>query len=203
MTSELVGHFLNRQERAQFITSNFSAYLTGRVLDVGCGDALLRQYVRCYRGVDLFGKPDVWTDLERGGLPFRSRAFQTAVCTDVLEHIDPLADLLAELFRVASEYVIVSLPNTYSLGYRLKFLQGKVIAKEYSLTPRNRHKWLPSYKETESFMRANLPNGWRIQAEYSYYPKAWWRKGPLHKMLVRAYPNLLATSYWGLFQYRS
>jgi 2-polyprenyl-3-methyl-5-hydroxy-6-metoxy-1,4-benzoquinol methylase len=197
-----VGHYSSRAERAQFIAMNFAPYLSGRVLDVGCGDAFLEEYVARYVGVDIAGKSDVFVDLERGGLPFRDKSFDAVMCIDVLEHLDPLAEVLAELFRVANRYVVISLPNMYALGYRLKFLRGQVISKEYSLVPRNRHKWLPSFSEVRSFVQARLPQDWHIKWEFGYYPRAWWRVGPVYKLLARSYPNLLATVYWGLFERR-
>jgi len=195
-----VGHYSSRAERARFIATNFGPYLSGRVLDVGCGDAFLREYVVRYTGCDIAGTPDVFVDLERGGLPFKDKAFDIIVCTDVLEHLEPLAEVLADLLRVAARYVIISLPNMYALGYRLKFLRGQVISKEYSLVPRNRHKWLPSFAEARSFIQARLPQEWHVVWEFGYYPRDWWRVGPLYKLLAGAYPNLLATSYWVLFE---
>jgi len=88
----------------------------------------------------------------------------------------------------------------YALGYRLKFLRGQVISKDYSLMSRNRHKWLPSFAEVRSFIRDQLPQDWHIEWEFGYYPRAWWRVGPLYKLLARAYPNLFAPVYWGLFE---
>lgn len=202
MSKSPIGHYLSRAERAQFVITNFTPYLSGRVLDVGCGEAFLREHMASYVGIDIVGKPDVFVNLDRGNLPFANRAFNAVVCIDVLEHIEPLAEVLADLFRVASHYVIISLPNMYALGWRLKFLRGQVISKEYSLTPRNRHKWLPSFSEVCSFVQTQLPQDWHIAWEFGYYPQAWWRMGPVYKLLARTRPNLLATIYWALFEHR-
>lgn len=199
MINRPAGRYLSRGERAQFVVNNFAAYLTGRVLDVGCGEGFLRRHIPAYVGCDIAGLEDVTVNLDSGFLPFQNGSFCTAVCIDVLEHVEPLGHIFEDLFRVAQENVIVSLPNVYALGYRLKFLQGKVIAKEYSLEPRNRHKWLPSYSETRHFIRRHLPEDWRIRWEFGYYPHAWWRSGPAYGFLADRYPNLFATTYWAHF----
>lgn len=47
------------------------------------------------------------------GLPFGDRSFDLAVCTEVLEHLEPdiLAAGVAELARVSGRYVLLSVPN--------------------------------------------------------------------------------------------
>jgi len=202
MSTWAVGHYQNRQQRAQFVAANFAPCLSGRVLDVGCGDAFLSAHVECYVGVDLVGEPSVVVDLEQGTLPFADASFDTVVCTDVLEHLESLPQVLTELYRVARRYVIISLPNMYALGWRLRFLRGQVISKEYSLTPRNRHKWLPSFVEASSLVRDKLPPSWHVVWEFGYYPPAWWRAGPIYRRVARRYPNLLATAYWVLCEQR-
>jgi hypothetical protein len=199
MLGTLDGAYFDRTGRARFIAHNFAGQLRGPVLDVGCGDALLRGFVPNYVGCDIAGKPDVRLDLDTGILPFGDGAFQTSVCTDVLEHVEPMRQVFWELFRVARQYVIISLPNLYVLGFRLRFLQGKVLSKEYSLEPRNRHRWLPSFAESSVTIRKWLPAGWTIALETGYYPPAWWRRGPAYTRYAYRYPNLFATTYWGLF----
>lgn len=201
MSKSFVGHYSSRMERAEFIAVNFSCCLAGRVLDVGCGEALLKDRAPSHTGIDVAGTPDVFADLDCGRLPFADDAFDTIVCIDVLEHVEPLAQVLVDLFRVSKRYVIVSLPNMYALGWRLRYLQGQVLAKEYSLTPRNRHKWLPSFAETRIFVRAHMPPGWHIAREFGYHPRAWWRVGSFYGLLLSRFPNVFATSYWGLFEY--
>jgi len=197
---KLEGAYFDRKGRAQFIARNFARQLCGRVLDVGCGDALLREHVSNYVGCDIAGNPDVRLDLNTPTLPFRDGAFQTSICTDVLEHIEPMRQVFLELFRVARQYVIISLPNLYALGFRLRFLQGKVLSKEYSLEPRNRQRWLPSLAESRKMIREWLPAGWQIAIEAGYYPPAWWRHGPLYTWWAHRYPNLFAVTYWGVFE---
>lgn len=200
MTQFLTNHYLSRAERADFVATNFAPALAGKTLDVGCGEAYLRDHLSHYVGIDIVRTSDILVDLEQGGLPFCSQSFDTALCIDVLEHLESLPTMFQELFRVARQNVIISLPNQYALGWRLKFLRGEVLSKEYSLFPRNRHKWLPSFLEIQTFMRTQVPDNWQIQAEYGYDPPSWWRTGPLYKAMARRYPNLFATTYWVVFE---
>ena len=170
-----VGTYLSRQGRARFIATNFACQLDGRVLDVGCGEAFLRPLVPGYVGCDIAGNPDVRVDLDKDSLPFAAQSFQTVICIDVLEHVEPLVGVFCELFRVAQENVIISLPNIYALGYRLRFLRGQVLSKEYSLEPRNRHKWLPGYGEARTLFAHYLPPGWRVAWEFGFHPLTSWR----------------------------
>jgi ubiquinone/menaquinone biosynthesis C-methylase UbiE len=93
-------------------------------LDVGCGDGALSRELaaRGQRvvGLDLSLKravrarervPEVAFGLASAyELPFPDRAFDTVVCTDLLEHLDEPERALRELVRVARGAVIVSVP---------------------------------------------------------------------------------------------
>lgn len=100
-----------------------------RVIDVGCG---LGSYGRGLRadGYDWIGAEVNAADcaeLARLGLPHRhvdgrtlpfpDRAFDAALCLEVLEHIAEPRAFLAEVRRVAPHQLIVSVPNCELLGY--------------------------------------------------------------------------------------
>ena len=61
-----------RDQRAEFIARRFARYLKGRILDVGCDKARLKQLVPGidYVGVDVGGTPDLVVNLEKERLPF-------------------------------------------------------------------------------------------------------------------------------------
>lgn len=101
----------------------------GRIIDVGCG---LGSYGRglLADGYDWFGveiDPADCAELKRLGLPhqqvdgrtlpFADGVFDTALCLEVLEHIEDPRGFLREVSRIAPRQIIVSVPNCELLGY--------------------------------------------------------------------------------------
>ncbi len=150
--------YASREQRQDFVGYVFRELLEGSVLDVGCFKRHLRKYVSGnYVGVDLYGEPDVFLDLEQGTLPFRDGSFRTVVCTDVLEHLESLHRIFDECIRVSSRWVIVSLPNCFG-GFWRPLVLGKYVdaMKYYGLPverPVDRHRWFFSASEAERFLR--------------------------------------------------
>src|SRR5688572_14128156 len=92
--------FRTRLERAQFIAARLHHYIAGKVLDAGCDEAHLRSLLSLqdYVGVDVCGQPDLLLDLERTErLPFTDDSFDCVICCEVLEHLDNLYFIFAEL----------------------------------------------------------------------------------------------------------
>lgn len=101
-------------------------HLPGPVLDFGCGAgalvrALRREGVEAY-GVELdderirgalLDEARPWVTLYDGGLPapFQDRRFRSVCCSEVIEHLpDPVATV-RELARLASERLVVTVPD--------------------------------------------------------------------------------------------
>jgi SAM-dependent methyltransferase len=76
--------------------------LHGRMLDVGCGTQQYRKFLTCaqYCGVDwtLASRPPAVADITR--IPFLDRTFDSALCTEVLEHLPEPGRCLDEIRRV-------------------------------------------------------------------------------------------------------
>ena len=97
-----------------------------RLLDVGCGEGVvLRHLDRHLRSVTVVGLDVDGTGLRVAqsqnsvslvqgsvyALPFASGSFDLVLCCEVLEHVERPAAALAELARVSSDRVLLSVPN--------------------------------------------------------------------------------------------
>ena len=134
--------------------------LAGRsILDVGCGRAYLRDFVRQrgggYVGVDLGtpkgGGPDASADSHR--LPFGDAAFDGVFCVDAFEHFAYMARAATEFRRVLRPggFVFLSVPNYANpAGLVKKVLETCGIYDKNTWAP-FRH-WQP--QELEQFLTA-------------------------------------------------
>lgn len=96
---------------------------SGRLLDVGCGNkpyaAIFEGCVQHYIGLEKsrgrYEQVDVWGDAL--ALPFRDRAFDTALCNQVLEHVPEPQVAMDEMARVLRPggYLIVTAPHIWGL----------------------------------------------------------------------------------------
>jgi SAM-dependent methyltransferase len=77
-------------------------HLTGRVLDVGCGQKRYRDLVRCdeYVGIDNRGGPAVDVVGDAHALPFGDENFDSVLSNQVLEHVRDPSAVVAEVRRI-------------------------------------------------------------------------------------------------------
>lgn len=148
-----------RIKRSEFVAKRFSLYLkNNNVLDVGCYEAPLRQILRNseYTGVDFVGDPDIEINLQKvTRLPFDDNSFDTVICIDVLEHLDNLHVIFAELIRVAKSNIVISLPNCWR-DARLKIERGNGSFSHYGLpaeVPQDRHRWFFNISQAHQFFK--------------------------------------------------
>lgn len=96
-------------------------FLSGAVLDIGCGSRPYRTLVNAarYIGLDLAGEhhPDLIAGC--ASLPLRDNAFDSVICTEVLEHLADPAVCLAEVRRVLKPggHAYISAPQSWCLHY--------------------------------------------------------------------------------------
>jgi len=199
-------HFPKREVRSNYIARRFKKYLEDRtVLDVGCDQALLKDLVETkrYTGIDIGGNPDICINLEKvERLPFDENAFDTIVCSDVLEHIENLHQIFDELLRVAKHYVILSLPNNWCCARR-PIEKGKGSFSHYGLPVdpvEDRHKWFFSLSDAQTFLKEQeKKKGFKILELFATEKK----RSPLVKMLrvakhpaQEAYLNRYSNTLW-------
>jgi SAM-dependent methyltransferase len=107
--------------------SRDGARLTGRLLDVGCGNQPYRPYLKAvahYIGLDYpptqgaphpGARPQVHGDART--LPFADRSFDGVLCSQVLEHVDRPEAVVREMGRVLKPggMGLISIPFFYNL----------------------------------------------------------------------------------------
>lgn len=151
--------FRVRADRPTFIAKRFAPYLKGKVLDIGCDQAVIRDVLGSdrYTGVGMTEESSLKMNLECvDRFPFEDGAWDTVLCLDTLEHLNNLHMICAELFRLAREYVIISLPNCWSQARR-SLAKGSGNIWHYGLTaepPKDRHKWFFNTEQACEFLTA-------------------------------------------------
>ena len=103
------------------VFQEFSRYISGDVLDIGCGATPFKGLIntRTYFGIDLEPFSDVHVVGNILDLPFKGGFFDSLIITEVLEHIfDPLK-AFEEAKRVLRPggHVFISVPMTWGLHY--------------------------------------------------------------------------------------
>lgn len=98
------------------------------LLDAGCGEGFVVNYLAQRHpevrmtGVDLsegavkyaqehFGEHATYRTGSLYKLPFSDNSFDTVLCSEVLEHLDEPNKAVAELKRVARNYVVITVPR--------------------------------------------------------------------------------------------
>ena len=183
--------FENRSGRYDFLRERFADVFSSsqRVLDVGCDENYLKSvYGTKVFGIDIGGSPDRVVDLEKEGLrPLGDGAYDLVICTEVLEHIDNFHEVVRELIRVSSRYVLISLPNCTSTRRFWKIARTGRTGKFYGLPfekPTDRHKWYFSHSEVLRFMEHLCEKGGLRPAAVIYHYNILHREEPrrLHRL---------------------
>jgi len=197
-----------RDETGKFqgIVEAFPYLWRGHVLDVGSRSGRMRDVIHAvvesgwdYYGLDLLPPADVLASLEKG-LPFTDGAFDLVLALDVLEHTDNIHSSFAELCRVSSRFIVITLPNVYELKGRVKFLRGRPLSGKYGLPvvpPKDRHRWIFSFRAAQKFVHHMSSNyGFIVRSDGCLL-------GPRRKpwrFLISRFPDLLAPTYLALLE---
>lgn len=96
-------------------------FLSGAVLDIGCGGRPYRSLVNATRYVGLDLAVEHNPDLIAGcvSLPLRDNVFDSVICTEVLEHLADPDRCLCEVRRVLKPggHAYISVPQSWCLHY--------------------------------------------------------------------------------------
>ncbi len=110
------------------------------VLDVGCGDGVMLEYLQSDKGCSGYGieiADDkvlastkrginvIQQDMEKGLAVFNDNAFDTVLCLSSLQMMKHVEDLLRDIVRVGAE-AIVSFPNFAYWPHRMALLKGRM-----------------------------------------------------------------------------
>ena len=111
-------YYIDRADRNRFAAEQLQRTQVKRILNLGGGGArhlqtsLSDNSIEVYE-VDIQGDCDLKVNLDTlPNLPFDDNSFDVACAFDVLEHLENFHLLNEELFRVAKDYVLISLPNS-------------------------------------------------------------------------------------------
>ena len=198
--------FSERNHRSEWLHRQFEHIFTGKTLDIGCYEAPLRNILGAsnYTGVDFVGNPDININLEDADkLPFSDGSFDSAICIEVLEHLDNLHALIPELFRVSRKHVLISLPNAWR-DARVKIERGQGKIAHYGLPnqkPVDRHKWFFNAIEAKNFLANSAPPEWTSTIIFTSPTR-----NPVVNFFRRlkyseeAYANRYVQTTWALFE---
>jgi SAM-dependent methyltransferase len=138
------------------------------VLDVGCGEGFVLRSLQEYleqascAAIDLdpqeaedAARNLPWCDVHVGSayaLPFGEGSFELVMCCEVLEHVDNPHQALREITRVASRYVLLSVPRE-PLWRGMNMLRGSYWG-DWGNTPGHLNHW--SLRSFERFVAPRL-----------------------------------------------
>jgi SAM-dependent methyltransferase len=150
---------------------------SGAVLDVGCGQRLLEEYIGriSYIGIDIQGGNPKGSATD---LPFMDISFDTVVMCEILEHLEDPRRAIREACRVARERVIITVPNEYSLVRLARVALG------IELEPEALHL---ADLNLSHISRALAENGFTVVESYSY---------PIRIQLLPPLPIKSRFGYW-------
>lgn len=162
-------YYVSRADRNRFAAGQLIRARASKVLNLGGGGARHLQesvsdnQVEIYE-VDVQGDCDLKLNLDTiARLPFNDNSFDVACAFDVLEHLENFHLLNEEMFRVAKDYILISLPNSAAeifydpIRNRPKKepdLDSGTFSKFYGLplkAPADRHRWWIYFQDIVRF----------------------------------------------------
>ena len=135
----------NQKIRYDFSIIENWTHANSKVLDLGCGDGGLLNYLKFKKNIKGFGiekNPENWLlslrnnidviqmDLEAGLAGFETNSFDLVVLSRTIQSMRNVEDIIHEMLRVGKE-VVITFPNFGYWKNRLQILQGYMpVSKE-------------------------------------------------------------------------
>jgi hypothetical protein len=108
-------------------------YARGPLLEIGASDYSFKEHnchIHNWETLDISNPADIVVDLNTNSprIPAINGAYQTIICTEVLEHLLWPHLVLTELNRILADdgIIIASVPNCNSLSYRFAWAIGRI-----------------------------------------------------------------------------
>lgn len=131
-------------------------------------------------------------------MPFDDNSFETVQCLDVLEHLNDFHFTFSELIRCSSDKIIMSLPNCWSLFFKMLIDEKNhptARLKWWGLPdekPIDRHRWFFSKLEVYNFLK-NQENilGFKLeQFDVEQINDSLFGQGLLNNLKSKVFQNL-------------
>jgi len=167
--SQVDPYYLDRTGRNRFAASQLNKLPVSSILNLGGGghrhlqQSLGRKDIMVYE-MDIQGDCDLRVNLDQlQGLPFDDRSFDVVCAFDVLEHLENFHLINDEMYRVARDYVLISLPNSaaeifYDAFWNRPQIESNKNRGTYSIfyglplvPPDDRHRWWLYFQDIVRF----------------------------------------------------
>jgi len=170
-----------------FCRKIINKYNIKSILDIGCGDALVKKLNKqlfpgmLYQGIDLNSgiykipySNNIKLIKKRADLFKFKKKYDAVLLLDVLEHDKNFTCILEYSLKIAKKYIFISLPNEAILYNRIKFLfSGKIdsldletqIGKPYT----HRHLWCIRTNIVNRVLRKIIKKKFKIIEEIDIY----------------------------------
>jgi SAM-dependent methyltransferase len=177
--------------RARVLRNHLAALIPpgARVLDVGCGDALIASLILEQRpdlsvkGVDVLVRPNTLLPVEEFDgqtLPYENKSFDVILFVDVLHHSHDPVGLLREATRVAKQCIIIKdhLRDGFLADTTLRFMDFIGNARHSVALPYN---YLARSQWSRAFSDLGLTtSSWQTNLGLYSKPFSWFFERKLH-----------------------